>query len=312
VVRIQATTGERQIVQTLPSINEYRNIFALQVALDGTKLVLVGENGLVGVSTIQSDRNGRLSLGRPVRLHGHREDVICVQISLPFNVFVTGAKDNTAIVWDLGRLSLLRKLEGHEARVTSVAVSDGLGEIATVCHTFRGDGGDRGIPPLVESSILRLWTINGRVISRIVLPGEVVHCVAIVASPACSSRDVVLGGLGSGAIRVWSILDLSELMVIRDAHVSSPVLSLHFTSDAQYLLSGHEGACRWSYCCRSHIIRRLAGCLVEATSQWRHRGQGGGAGWGGGRRARRGGASEKCVVLMVARVCVWFVVARQA
>eukprot|EP00042_Codosiga_hollandica_P053053 m.684806 g.684806 ORF g.684806 m.684806 type:complete len:3682 (+) comp58614_c0_seq1:32-11077(+) len=221
--------------ETYPLLSSisFRYVFAVEVSTDGRVLVVVGLNGLVSLHDLAvqpgSKQFPRITASK--RLYGHHGDVISLKINCAHRIFITGGQDNTAIIWDLGRRCLLRKLEGHEARVTAIAASNGNGEIVTVCPEHPDQPRKR--------FVVRLWTINAKLIARIEI-NDIVNCVTIADSRICSRHDTVLLGLGSGTIELRSILDLSSVVEVKDPRYSAPVLSLTVSPDNRMMISGHE------------------------------------------------------------------------
>ncbi|VEL21914.1 unnamed protein product [Protopolystoma xenopodis] len=88
-------------------------------------------------------------------LHGHREAVTCLAASDAFSLLVTGSSDRRCLLWDLGRLCLLRQLGGHEAPVAAVCINEATGELVS-CAGAR----------------ISLWTVNGDPVASVEAPLE--------------------------------------------------------------------------------------------------------------------------------------------
>ena len=89
--------------------------------------------------------------------------------------------------------------------------------------------------------MLRLWTLNGRLIERAFVPNDVINCIVMAVTPLCSAYDAVLAGMGSGCIKVWSILTLDLVSELRDPLRSpAPILSVFVTARNATVLAGCE------------------------------------------------------------------------
>lgn len=63
----------------------------------------------------------------------HSRRVTCVASSTSWQQLVTGAADGTVLTWDLNRFKLVRSLPKHPAAISSIAMDDLTGDIATAC-----------------------------------------------------------------------------------------------------------------------------------------------------------------------------------
>jgi len=90
--------------------------------------------------------------------------VLCVVASTSYSIVVSGSEDCTAAVWDLNRGEYVRSLRGHASAVQQVAVDGGSGLIATAAGPE-----------------VRLWSINGDLLSRISTNASLSEPVASLA-----------------------------------------------------------------------------------------------------------------------------------
>ena len=60
---------------------------------------------LVILTKPDSQKCGIEVQGSRTRLHGHRDEITCLQICQAFSIVVSGSQDRTAIIWDLNRLA---------------------------------------------------------------------------------------------------------------------------------------------------------------------------------------------------------------
>src|SRR5262245_6851778 len=67
-------------------------------------------------------------------LKGHKNTITCLAFSKDGTLLVSGAKDGTAIVWDVKAKRELFSFSGHKDMVTSVALSPGAKVLATSGH----------------------------------------------------------------------------------------------------------------------------------------------------------------------------------
>lgn len=88
-------------------------------------------------------------------LHSHSGAVTCLAESSAYNVLISGGEDGRVFVWDMTRMQLLHRLATHAGPITSVAVDDLSGDIATSAGDW-----------------LILWDVNGNYLASTNLRSE--------------------------------------------------------------------------------------------------------------------------------------------
>lgn len=171
---------------------------AFALSADGTKLAIVTRDDKVDSSITIWDLKTR------TKLHalGHGRPVEHLSFSPDGTRLVSGAWDNTAIVWDAESGKPLARLIGHEHAVGQVRFSPNGTRIVTA--SFDGD--------------LRLWTAeSGQLMSQ--MKGHEEDEISSVQFNATGTKLVT--GSKDGTARIWPVLpDASTL--IRSARSAMP------------------------------------------------------------------------------------------
>lgn len=87
------------------------------------------------------------------------------------------------------------------------------------------------------ASVVTLWNVNGFKVAS-VESAERVNCVAMSTAMEGINVNVVVGGMETGSIIIWSGWDMSPVRKVNDS--SSPILSLVISPDSSYFLSGNQ------------------------------------------------------------------------
>ncbi|WAR10400.1 LYST-like protein [Mya arenaria] len=170
----------------------------------------------------QSDEESELQVfGHPRCLYGHTDRVTSLVVCRPYSVLVSCSQDGTCIIWDLNRLSYVRSIRSHKSAVKALAISNTLGDIASVSSQGMG-------------SQLFLHTINAEEVAMVTCE-DTINCLAYSGAPEGTSINVVAGGLSSGLIRLWSSWDLTPVRDLCHKQLSGEIISLTFTTDSQKL-----------------------------------------------------------------------------
>ncbi|KAJ3299646.1 hypothetical protein HK104_007865 [Borealophlyctis nickersoniae] len=124
-------------------------------------------------------------------LRGHQDTVLALAVSKSFSIIVSGASDNTAIVWDLHRRAFVRSLAGHDGPVVAVSINDNTGDIGTATTTS-----------------VRIWTINGDLlISKCIsmsLSDNILCCLLYEGKPSeINHTTLVFTGHRKGVVKIW-------------------------------------------------------------------------------------------------------------
>nr|CAD7400993.1 unnamed protein product [Timema cristinae] len=160
----------------------------------------------------------------PTALLGHAGPVLGLYVCHSFSVAVSAGTDGAAIIWDINSLTYVRSLPDTGSSVRLVAVSETLGDIATVLSD----------PGRETGSILRLHTINtlpvGEVTSK-----ETITALCFSSAPEGVSVNVIAAGLDTGAIRLYSTWNLVVVREIASSILHQPIISVTYSHDSQHL-----------------------------------------------------------------------------
>ena len=132
-------------------------------------------------------------LGHVGVLHGHRGTVCCIKATR--RLIVSGGADSTVCVWDMKKLTLLRKLRGHEAQVNCVNIDDSLivsGSVDEDVRVWKYAGSNQD--PFSEVELLH--RLRGHFCS--------VTAIAISEKQVCSGDQegkIIMWSLRKGEIR---------------------------------------------------------------------------------------------------------------
>ncbi|KRZ17780.1 Lysosomal-trafficking regulator, partial [Trichinella zimbabwensis] len=157
-------------------------------------------------------------------LYGHSASVSTVTQSTQHGIIVSGSAAGELFIWDLNRLCFIRKLTGHEGRLSLCAISS-----SSSCDIVSVSDEDVG-------SELMLHTVNGHLVGR-------VHSNVTICSLALSnlaegvSINCIATGLQNGVIRIWDRWKLSLIQELRSDEVLRPVISLTYTCNCSQLVA---------------------------------------------------------------------------
>ncbi|XP_048259527.1 lysosomal-trafficking regulator-like isoform X2 [Haliotis rufescens] len=217
----------RPMVNFLPD-NPYDEISCCASVPDCRLLFTAGSAGIVNVYHVTYNRSKASNLqvfNTRTALYGHTGPVNVLYVCKSYSVLVSGSEDGTCIIWDLNRLSYVRSISSHNASVKTLAVSDTMGDIASVS-------------PRALGSFLQLHTINGQFVASRKCDEFTINCVAFSRAPEGRAINVIAGGLSTGVVRLWSSWDLTVLRDLSHEHsIARPVVSVIFTHDSQRLFA---------------------------------------------------------------------------
>jgi len=124
-------------------------ITCITVSDDGRILITGGVDTVVGVYKVSRITHSR-KFEHLSNLSCHQGAITCLAVSRSYSIIVSGSEDKTCVIWDLNRLLYLRQLPKgscHEQPISSVAINDITGEIATCSGT-----------------IINIWSVNGELL----------------------------------------------------------------------------------------------------------------------------------------------------
>ena len=200
-------------------------VTAVEVSLDGTRMISGGADGMVLVWTLDDT-------GAPLgsqRLVGHEGLIDAIAIGPSGDVVATGGQDQVILVWDLARASPRpRRLEGHTGEVTDLL--------------FTSDG-TRLLSCATDKSV-RAWTRSWSDWDKELLA----HGNEVVRLTLSKSESILISADVDGWLMTWSMADVSGTPMQRFAPHESEIWTLEVSSDGQFMLSGSaDGNARvWS------------------------------------------------------------------
>lgn len=232
---VQVTDGT--IVQRLGEI--IGNVQSVSFSRDGAFVVSAsGEPGLFGEAKLWNTRDW--SLVKTFR--GHKDALLCAQVSPDGKVLATSSYDQTIVLWDIESGKKLRALEGHNGAVFEVAfhpsgtmlasasgdrtvklwrVADGTRldtlkestkELYTLAFTPEGD---RLAAAGVDNRI-RVWKIDGegREGANPLVASQFAHEQAVLRMVFSPKGDILATSGEDSLVKIWNASDLSNRDVL--------------------------------------------------------------------------------------------------
>ncbi|XP_022643815.1 WD repeat and FYVE domain-containing protein 3-like isoform X2 [Varroa destructor] len=132
------------------------------------------------------------------QLAGHTEPVTCIASSRPFNLIVSGSRDESCILWDLSRLTFVRQIPTEfGAPVASVCINDVTGDIAACAATRLYIYNVNGVPIAHVDTAASLTAGQAR--------GQQILCVSFSQLNEWDKDNVIMTGSSDGVLRMWSL-----------------------------------------------------------------------------------------------------------
>uniref|UniRef100_A0A182W2I8 WD repeat-containing protein 55 homolog n=1 Tax=Anopheles minimus TaxID=112268 RepID=A0A182W2I8_9DIPT len=159
-------------------------------------LIIAGTSSVLSVYNIDAKMK-KLSLKQT--LFGHSDVVTALTSSTAYNIILSGSRDQSAIIWDLARLTYVRQLVGHIGVVAAVSINELTGDIATCSGTW-----------------LHIWSINGHQLAVVNTSMgssdrmQQILCVTFSSIREWDTKNVIITGSTDGVVRLWSIEFLSK------------------------------------------------------------------------------------------------------
>ncbi|KAJ7234945.1 quinon protein alcohol dehydrogenase-like superfamily [Mycena rebaudengoi] len=213
---------------------------------DDTQIVVGSGNPIVRIFNIETQMEvGNLPSGHgrhPLQeiLHHHTKCVTCVAFSHNGHIFVSGADDCTAIIWDAETYQQIGILSGHTDQVTSVAFSSN----------------DRHLVSGSSDCTVRIWDLITYQQVGQSLTGHTISVLAVAFSP--NNKHIASGG-GDYKVRIWN-LETNQHLKELTGHTHD-VTSVAFSPNGTHVVSGsHDRTVRiWSPDEQQQIGKTLVG-----------------------------------------------------
>lgn len=84
-------------------------------------LIFAGTSSVLSVYHMDTNMK-KISLKQT--LYGHIDAVTALTCSTAYNIIISGSRDQTAIIWDLARMTYARQLIGHVGAVTAISINE--------------------------------------------------------------------------------------------------------------------------------------------------------------------------------------------
>ncbi|KAL4641072.1 WD repeat- and FYVE domain-containing protein 4 isoform X1 [Arapaima gigas] len=156
---------------------------------NSTTIVTAGTSTVVCVWDVLVNKDKLKNMKIKQVLYGHTDAVTCLAASEAHSIIVSGSRDQTCILWDLEDLSYITQLPGHGTALTSLAINDLTGEIASCA-----------------GALLYLWTMKGQLLSWIDTScgseGNIL-CCCFSQRHEWDSRNFIVTGCADGIVRIW-------------------------------------------------------------------------------------------------------------
>ncbi|XP_052898435.1 WD repeat and FYVE domain-containing protein 3-like [Anopheles moucheti] len=159
-------------------------------------LIIAGTSSVLSVYNMDAKMK-KLTLKQT--LFGHSDAVTALTSSSAYNIIISGSRDQTAIIWDLARLTYVRQLVGHMGVIAAVCINELTGDIATCSGTW-----------------LHIWSINGHQLAVVNTSMgssdrmQQILCVTFSSIREWDTKNVIITGSTDGVVRLWSIEFISK------------------------------------------------------------------------------------------------------
>jgi WD40 repeat protein len=164
-------------------------ITAVHVTVDGNYIITGGQDAVVSI--VKISKVHKYKWLTPLRsLCLHSAPITLIISSIDWSIFVSACEDRRIAFWDMNRLLLSRFLPELPAPITSLAIDDSNGNVATCCGVS-----------------LFIWSINGDLIAqnRIAF-GVDSEAISVTFSKGPNYIDnLILTGHKDGKIKFWEL-----------------------------------------------------------------------------------------------------------
>ncbi|KAJ3272044.1 hypothetical protein HDV01_005996 [Terramyces sp. JEL0728] len=201
------------------------------VFVDQDTLVTGGEDTTVCIWSYANTKKPTLELSACMR--GHKSKICTIAASRSFSIIVSGAEDNTAIIWELNHNQYIQSLVGHNSPIRILSINENTGDIITC-----------------DGQVCKLWDVNGALILSKCLSFEtedspfgdrVLSCVPFEGKSSENfDTDLIFSGHESGKIKIWRkdfVGDQWCLGLVHQLNYNNAVHYLYFPPAARMLIS---------------------------------------------------------------------------
>ncbi|KAK6999253.1 lysosomal-trafficking regulator isoform X2, partial [Biomphalaria glabrata] len=136
IIRIRSYQ-DKPLINFMPQ-KSFGQITCVESVPDCRLLFCAGTAGIINIysMTHNSSKPSSLQLrGVKKSLYGHNGPITCLCVCQAFSIVVSGSADGSCIIWDLNRLNYVRSITTHNGEIHALAISDTLGDIASVSLT---------------------------------------------------------------------------------------------------------------------------------------------------------------------------------
>ncbi|KAJ3324756.1 hypothetical protein HDV06_006064 [Boothiomyces sp. JEL0866] len=202
------------------------------VFVDQDTLVTGGEDTTVCVWSYINGKKPTMELAACLR--GHKSKICTIAVSRSFSIIVSGAEDNTAIIWELNHHQYIQSLIGHSSPIRILSINENTGDIISC-----------------DGRVCKLWDVNGALVlskcisfetSESPLGDKVLSCIPFEGKASENfDTDLIFSGHESGKIMIWKKEFVAGewcLNLVHQLNYTNPVNYLYFPPSARMLISG--------------------------------------------------------------------------
>ncbi|XP_077300705.1 lysosomal-trafficking regulator mauve [Arctopsyche grandis] len=192
---------------------------------------------------------------KPINLYGHHAQIVDISVCVPFGVAASASCDGVVNIWDAFSFTHIRSLVRKIPTISCLCISETLCDVATVHLKVYDNSAKIDIAetkmtanrrtgsiyddPYEDStrkckSKIRVSTINGMLVGEVKIV-EQVNCICYSNAQEGISVNVIVVGLETGSIRLFSSWDLKPLRCLTPVAPIHPIVSLAYSQNSQHL-----------------------------------------------------------------------------
>ncbi|KAJ6240212.1 beige/beach-related [Anaeramoeba flamelloides] len=158
---------------------------------------------------------------------GHKSEITSLAISKELMIIVSGSKDNSCIIWDIGNLIFLRKLENFSNTICDIQINHSTGEIIAC-----------------SNSELKIWTINGNLLAKLQNVKIPITCIKMTNMGEHNNDHVYITGHIDGSISFWALIHKNGIRSFKQIFVKKvsnvKISALYVSFNNQILYTGDQ------------------------------------------------------------------------